>query len=248
MRSSKLILLAVFLNFIIGCGNDSYDPLWGPRLIHFEAEKALASISFMEASEKQAFIDGKPTPLDKLMHLATHDIVEIRHLVAVNPSADDALLYQLASDSSSGVRQAVASNHKTSEAVLNKLSKDDSQIVINEAMKNPNWSLDSLHNFYKEGVHVEAILRNPSVPTDILEKILIGEDQFLMAAIAENSAITNDLAIKLASKNSGLISMRLCTNPMVSKAILSLLSGNHDKRVRNCALHYMKIRYRSTEP
>lgn len=122
---------------------DPFDPALGPRNPRPGAEQYLASRNDISAAEKQALLYYKPCSLAILEMLADAPSREVRALVAINPSVNEAVLTKLLNDADPSVRQYVAGNPRAPHSILLKLQADPDGNVQWSLQHNPNWAASS---------------------------------------------------------------------------------------------------------
>lgn len=224
----RFTLFLAYILIVTGCGNgDPYDPLIGSGKLGPGARKALLDIDFLSEEEKKSLLISDAVAIEKLTVLQRHDVKEIRHLVALNPSVSEDILFAFSRDSVVGVRGAVATSANSSEKILSILVSDRSVYVKRKALENPNWSSSSLSRMLALGMEPYSIAKNPSASIEILTSLVNRNVEHLSAAVASNQSLTVELAERLHAINSQLINRNLCANSAVGDSILKQLIKNH---------------------
>jgi hypothetical protein len=232
----RFTLLLTYILMVVGCGNgDPYAPLIGSGKLGPGARKALLDIDFLSEEEKKSFLMSDAIPIEKLTLLQQHEVKEIRHLVAWNPSVSEDILFTLSSDTVVGVRGAVATSANSSEKILSISITDASAYVKRKAVKNANWSSASLSRMLALGIEPHSIAKNPSASIETLTSLVNRNNEHLSAAVASNQSLTIALAERLRVMNSPLINRYLCANTAVGDGILKQLTKSHLQYVVDCA-------------
>lgn len=138
----------------------------------------------------------------------THGLAVMR-LVARHPNVLPETLEHLAKSSNDYVLGDVAGNEKTSVATLIRLSQRKTYLI--------DWGL----------------ARNPSTPSDILNKLSSSDNEYTRAPVAQNpNTLLKDLE-KLAVDHEWNVRRSVAQNPQVSVDLLNKLKEDKDERVRH---------------
>jgi len=167
------------------------------------------------------------TPVRKLAILAVAIERYARKFVGENPSASEAILRDLATDSDAMVRRAVAGNLATPVDVLVTLAEDDNvdvQVAVAGNRLTPGETLTSMATSVEWDVRSVAA-ENPSTPGDALTALEAREDDWAVrASIASNVQAPQVLLALMARKDTDWDVLRsLADNPRTPAETLEYL-------------------------
>lgn len=233
----------IFLLFLVGCTNDPFDPVIGPRNPRAGAERYLQARTDIQQEQKKAFLDSQQCPVEVLRALSTAPSREVRALVAANPSTDPPLFEKLIHDPEPAVRQYVALNPNAPHAILIELKKDPNQNVRWGLPGNPNWSSEEIRQMYENKVtSPEIFARNPSTPIRILEELANSENYNVRTSLANNPSINETIVKRLAQNGNPSVRLMLTYNKATSLEVLQSLTKDSDENVRRYAVDWLRRR------
>ncbi len=128
----------------------------------------------------------------------------------------------------------IARDPETPGDSLETLAGSDNHDVVRAVVANPSTPPHVLTKFAfgrDDSLRME-VARNPSTPQDVLMRMATDRDPTdnVPNAVAENPAITRDIALALAAKNERGTSRRLLSNPGVpADVIRSVYESNRDR-------------------
>ena len=188
------------------------------------------------------------TSVEKLKKLAEHQDRDIRVAVAANHNTPTNIVNNLFK-SDWEMKQSVSKNKNISKELLCNLAKENScyvcstiaqredlpEEVITILMKSGRWTVGALFpekcDFYRhlpddpDSWHVRNVLAsNPSMPKNIINKLIRDNDHHVRAAVAARKDISGKQAIFLKHDLSQLVRRKLAENPNVSNAIKKLIA------------------------
>lgn len=236
----KYVVLVILLT---GCSVDSFDPMIGPRNPTPGAARYLVTRNEIAQSDKDALLEEQKCPVGVLRHLVNAPCREVRALVAVNPSADEAIFDKLSSDPDPGVRQYVGANPNISRKTLKKLAADPNSLVRSSLADNPNWTADEIRQMYRHKTALPSLIAaNPSAPPDVLKELTYGSDSLVLINLASNPSIPPYVINRLIDDPDPLVRHRLTHNEALPTTVLERLAKDPDNDVRNSALEQVKQR------
>lgn len=229
----KYVVLVILLT---GCSVDSFDPMIGPRNPTPGASRYLVTRNEIAQSDKDALLEEQKCPVGVLRHLVNAPCREVRALVAVNPSADEAIFEKLSSDPDPGVRQYVGANPNISRKTLKKLAADPNSLVRSSLADNPNWTADEIRRMYRHKTALPCLIaRNPSAPPDVLKELSYGSDYIVLASLASNPSIPPYVINRLVNDPNPSVRLRLADNKAIPTSVLERLAKDPDTNVRSVA-------------
>ena len=229
-------ILTIWVLFIAGCSDDSYDPTLGPRNPRPGAEKYFAQRRDLPEDQKTALLHYKPCSLDFLTELADAPSREVRSFVAANPAISESIIEKLINDREPGVRGFLARNRKVPRSVLLRLRDDSDKNVRWGLPGNPNWTAEDIRQMYRDRVTSSSVIAgNPSAPSDILEELSASTDYNVLIALANNPSISRSVVSTLAKQNKSSIRKMITYNPATPDDVLQLLAKDSDQDVRRYA-------------
>ena len=226
-----------------GCWGDPDDPLIGPRNPKPGAERFFAGRSDIPGDQKAALLDYQPCSLEFLAEMAIAPSREVRSLVAANPSINQTIVEMLIKDKEPGVRGYLAGNRSVPRPVLLRLREDPNETVRWMLPGNPNWTEDDIREMYSESTTSWGrIARNPSAPSDILDKLSSSTDYNTLINLANNPSIPESVALILAKQKDASIRTMITYNPATPVAVLESLTKDSDQNVRRYASLHLQRR------
>lgn len=236
---------AIIALLLTGCTLNPFDPMIGPRNPEPGAARFLESRDDISETDKSSLLEQEKCPLPVLRSLVDSPSPEVRALIAVNPSADNAILEKLASDPDVAVRQYVAANPKISRKTLKQLAADPEYLVRSSVVSNPNWTADEIRQMHREKkVSSSEIAENPSAPPDVLKELTYGSDYSVLGNLARNPSIPPYVINRLATDPQPSIRLMLVDNKALPMSTLRKLAKDTDERVRTAAADKIERRER----
>ena len=185
-------------------------------------------------------ISGAVIPIDILEKWSVSDNVGLRAGVAGNPSTPVEILEKLLQDEEGLVKLRIADNPSTPESIIKKLfnnlpvSFDYEDVFYSFLALNPNTPREILEELEKgayESDRVEIIsdlLKNPSIPIDIINKYLNRDNRYYGYGVVSNPALTADILKELSQDDDSSIRKDVAGNPSTPVEILEKLSQDDD--------------------
>ncbi len=168
-----------------------------------------------------------------LEKLAADRTVEVRLAVARNHKTPSNILEKLAKDPAEIVCAAVAQNLTTSEAILNDLAGHNNIKVRHAVALNPLISDAIKQELSKDETEVKiALLNNPSLTSELGDRIAESENEEIKIALAKMKNLSNNLLEKLVKDENISVKMALLKNPSIPRSILEKLAEDGAKEVR----------------
>lgn len=186
------------------------------------------------------------TPQDILEECARDEDSSTRSAVARNKSASNDVLNMLANDSSESVRATVAENPNTPQEALERLSFDESEYVRKSVAKNPSITHAIATELFADTEEVrEGLALNPSSPKEVLDRLAKEEDEYIRIYVASNKNTAPETLEEMVSSPTAPLYTRIVIaigeNPNTPPRLLSFLSGNTDKFLREAVARNPKI-------
>ena len=234
---------ALMVILLAGCNLNPFDPMIGPRDPAPGAARFLMTRNDISETDKKSLMDQQKCPASVLWSLIDSPSREVRALIAVNPSADNAILDKLSSDPDTAVRQYVGANPNISRKTLKKLATDSERLVRSSVVSNPNWTADEIRQMHQDkNVAPSLIAKNPSAPPDVLKELTYGSDYNVLGNLARNPSIPPYVINRLASDSQPSIRLMLVDNKALPMSTLKRLANDPDARVRNSAVDKIERR------
>ena len=170
-----------------------------------------------------------------LLFLSRDESIEIRQIVAKNPSTPPEALLVLSKDEAIIIRRIVAENQNTPIQVLLDLSKDKVVGVRSSVASNPNTPTEALlvlsKNKDRRTIR-KSLAKNPSTPPEALLVLAKDEDDEVKESVAENPNTSLEALLVLAEDWNRYVRMSVISNPNTPPEILLALSKDESKLVR----------------
>ena len=170
-----------------------------------------------------------------LLFLSRDESIEIRQIVAKNPSTPPEALLVLSKDEAIIIRRIVAENPNTPIQVLLDLSKDKVVGVRSSVASNPNTPTEALlvlsKNKDRRTIR-KSLAKNPSTPPEALLVLAKDEDDEVKESVAENPNTSLEALLVLAEDWNRYVRMSVISNPNTPPEILLALSKDESKLVR----------------
>jgi hypothetical protein len=144
-------------------------------LVNSASPKTLERLANDDDYQVRIYVAQNPnTPPETLDRLAKDESGYVRMAVAENPNTLPETLNRMSKDVDSDVRYDVAQNPNTPPKSLRRLANDRVQYVRCEVAENPNTTLETLIKLFGNNKNKKVrnfILKNPSLPEDVKEKM-----------------------------------------------------------------------------
>ena len=155
-----------------------------------------------------------------LLFLSRDESIEIRQIVAKNPSTPPEALLVLSKDEAIIIRRIVAENPNTPIQVLLDLSKDKVVGVRSSVAKNPNTPTEVLlvlsKNKDRRTIR-KSLAKNPSTPPEALLILSKDADWRIRSWVAGNPSTPPEVLIALSKDDDDRVRSGLNNNPNFSK-------------------------------
>ena len=171
-----------------------------------------------------------------LLFLSRDESIEIRQIVAKNPSTPPEALLVLSKDEAIIIRRIVAENPNTPIQVLLDLSKDNVVGVRSSVAKNPNTPTEVLlvlsKNKDRRTIR-KSLAKNPSTPPEALLILSKDADWRIRSWVAENPSTPPEVLLALSKDVDWRIRSWVATSPNTPPEALIALSKDEDWKIRS---------------
>ena len=171
-----------------------------------------------------------------LLFLSRDESIEIRQIVAKNPSTPPEALLVLSKDEAIIIRRIVAENPNTPIQVLLDLSKDKVVGVRSSVASNPNTPTEVLlvlsKNKDRRTIR-KSLAKNPSTPPEALLILSKDADWRIRSWVAENPSTPPEVLLALSKDVDWRIRSWVATSPNTPPEALIALSKDEDWKIRS---------------
>ena len=162
----------------------------------------------------------------------------VRGALIHNPNTPEYMLDDLCSNEYFASQAAVSP--RTRPEILRKILQVAKGIgswwnILVSLAVNPNSPEDVLRWFWNTQYKTSFLVRNPSVPRDILEQSYKSDDSYLRQGVAENPNCPTDILIKLAKDPNADVRSAVVYNKNTPEFVFQMLAADDDEGVAYAA-------------